>query len=198
MIEEISLFLSKIEFHWDWIESIAVCFSIAYVILAAKGNIWCWLFGSISVSIYIYICIKAQLFAESSLQVFYLLMAIYGYYNWNQSKDKFSLKQWSAGKHLLLILSGAVFAFLIGFYFVTYTEAKMPIVDSFTTAFSIIATYLVVKKILENWLYWIIINAVSVYIYFNINLHLSALLFLTYSLIAIFGYFNWKKKLINA
>ena len=71
----------------------------------------------------------------------------------------------------------------------------MPIIDSFTTCFSIIATFLVVKKILENWIYWIIIDLVSIYIYFSRDLHLTSLLFLVYTVIAIIGYFNWKKKL---
>jgi nicotinamide mononucleotide transporter len=82
----------------------------------------------------------------------------------------------------------------MGFYFATYTNAKMPIVDSFTTVFSLFATYMVVKKILGNWLYWIIIDTVSVYLYFSRDLHLTALLFMAYTIIAIFGYFNWLKK----
>jgi nicotinamide mononucleotide transporter len=87
----------------------------------------------------------------------------------------------------------------MGFYFSTYTSAKMPIVDSFTTIFSIIATYLVTKKVLENWLYWIVIDVVSIYLYFGRDLHLTSLLFIVYTVIAIFGYFSWIKKVkINA
>ena len=70
----------------------------------------------------------------------------------------------------------------------------MPIVDSFTTVFAIIATYMVTKKVLENWLYWIIIDTVSVYLYFSKDLHLTSLLFITYTIIAVFGYFIWIKQ----
>ena len=190
-MNEIALFFNNLDFNWTIIESIAVFFSILYVILAAKQNIWCWAAAGISVILYIYICFNTQLYPETGLQIFYLIMAIYGYYNWNKNDENLQITQWTISKHLLLILIGAVFAFLIGFYFATYTDSKMPIVDSFTTVFSIIATYMVTKKILENWLYWIVIDTVSVYLYFSRDLHLTSLLFIAYTIIAIIGYFAW-------
>jgi nicotinamide mononucleotide transporter len=197
-MNEIALFFNNLSFNWSIIESAAVLFSIFYVILAAKQSIWCWTYAAISVILYIYICFTAELFAETILQIFYLFMAAYGYYNWRKL-EKISVNQWSVRRHLLLILFGAIFTFLMGFYFSTYTSAKMPIVDSFTTIFSIIATYLVTKKVLENWLYWIVIDVVSIYLYFGRDLHLTSLLFIVYTVIAIFGYFSWIKKVkINA
>ena len=196
-MEDFSVFFNSINFNWSWIEKLAVIFSVTYVVLAAKGNIWCWFFAAASVSIYIYLCYEAKLFAETILQIFYLLMAFLGYFSWSNSNRKFIVKQLSISHHILIILSGAVITFLIGFYLATYTEAKMPIIDSFTTCFSIIATFLVIRKVLENWLYWIIIDIVSVYIYFSRDLHLTSILFLTYTCVAIVGYINWKKKLLH-
>jgi nicotinamide mononucleotide transporter len=190
-MNEIIQFLNQTTFNWSLIESIAVIFSVIYVILAAKQNIWCWAAAGISVILYIYICFSAQLYPETSLQIFYLIMAIYGYYNWNKNDGNLQITQWTAGKHLLLILVGTIITFLMGFYFATYTDSKMPIVDSFTTTFSIIATYMITKKILENWLYWIVIDTVSVYLYFNRELHLTSLLFIAYTIIAIIGYITW-------
>ncbi len=161
-MNEIIQFFSHTTFNWSIIESIAVFFSILYVILAAKENIWCWGAGAISVSLYIYICFFAQLYPETSLQVFYLLMAFYGYYHWTKKEQSLQISEWSIGKHLFILVIGAILTFLMGFYFATYTNAKMPIVDSFTTVFSLFATYMVAKKILGNWLYWIVIDAVSV------------------------------------
>ena len=175
------------------IEGAAVFFSIVYVILAAKRNIWCWPFAGISVLLYIYICFNAHLFAETGLQIFYLSMAFYGYYNWNKKKQSLQISEWSINKHFAVLILGAILTFLMGFYFTTYTNAKMPIVDSFTTVFSIIATYMVTKKILGNWLYWIVIDTVSIYLFYSRGLHLTSLLFITYTIIAIFGYFNWVK-----
>ena len=194
-MEEINQIFANLYFYRSIIiESIAVLFSILYVILAVKENIWCWGAALISVSLYIYICFSAQLYPETGLQIFYFIMAIIGYYMWNK-ENKEEIKEWSEIKHLLIILSGAILTFFMGFYFSTYTNSQMPIIDSFTTVFSIIATYMVIKKVLGNWLYWIVIDAVSVYLYFNRDLHLTSLLFIAYTIIAIFGYFSWMKKM---
>jgi len=194
-MEEITQLFTNLYFYRSIIiESIAVLFSILYIILAVKENIWCWGAALISVSLYIYICFSAQLYPETGLQVFYFIMAIIGYYMWNK-ENKEEIKEWSEIKHLLIILSGAILTFFMGFYFSTYTNSQMPIIDSFTTVFSIIATYMVIKKVLGNWLYWIVIDAVSVYLYFNRDLHLTSLLFIAYTIIAIFGYFSWMKKM---
>lgn len=193
-MNEIILFFSSLDFNWSIIETIAVVLSVLYVILATKQNIWCWAAAGISVILYIYICFTAQLYPETGLQIFYLLMAFYGYFQWNKNNGELEIAQWTMGKHLLLILIGAIVAFLMGFYFATYTSAKMPIIDSFTTVFSIIATYMTAKKILSNWLYWIVIDAVSIYLYFSRDLHLTSLLFIAYTIIAVFGYFAWLKQ----
>ena len=185
------LFLKEISFNWSWIELVAVLFSIAYVFLAAKQKIWCWAAAMISVSIYIYICFSAKLYAETSLQIFYLFMAFLGYFNWKKPENNIKINEWSIKKHIIIILTGAFFTFFLGFIFSSYTDAKMPIIDSFTTIFSLFATYMVIKKILENWLYWIVIDIVSVYLYNSRDLHLSALLFVVYTVIAIYGYNNW-------
>jgi nicotinamide mononucleotide transporter len=194
-VNEFLQFITQLDFNWSIIESIAVFFSIIYVILAAKESIWCWGAAAISVILYIYICFFAQLYPETGLQVFYLFMAFYGFYHWNKKEQKLQISEWSISKHLFILIVGAILTFLMGFYFATYTNAKMPIVDSFTTVFSLFATYMVVKKILGNWLYWIVIDTVSVYLYFSRDLHLTSLLFMAYTIIAIFGYFNWLKKM---
>jgi nicotinamide mononucleotide transporter len=194
-MNEIIQFFSQTTFNWNLVECVAVFFSILYVILAAKESIWCWGAGAISVSLYIYICFFAKLYPETGLQVFYLFMAFYGYYHWDKKEQSLQISEWSIGKYLFILVIGAILTFLMGFYFATYTNAKMPIVDSFTTVFSLFATYMVAKKILGNWLYWIVIDAVSVYLYFSRDLHLTSLLFIAYTIIAIFGYFSWIKKM---
>ena len=186
--------ISQLNFNWSIIESTAVFFSVLYVILAIKESVWCWGAAAISVILYIYICYTAQLYSETGLQFFYLLMAIYGYYQWNKNDSSLKIQQWTITKHLFILLLGALLTFLMGFYFSIYTNAAMPLVDSFTTVFSVFATYMVTKKVIENWLYWIVIDAVSVYLYFIRDLHLTSLLFIVYTVIAIFGYISWIKR----
>ena len=191
---EILQILTQLNFNWSIIESVAVFFSVIYVILALKESNWCWWAAAISVILYIYICYTAQLYPETGLQIFYLLMAFYGHYQWNKNDSTLQIEQWTTAKHLLILLIGAILTFLMGFYFSIHTNAAMPLVDSFTTVFSVFATYMVTKKVLGNWLYWIVIDAVSVYLYFSRDLHLTSLLFIVYTVIAIFGYISWIKR----
>ena len=193
-MNEIALFLNNLNFNWSAIECVAVFFSILYIILAAKENIWCWGAGAISASLYIYICLFAQLYSQTGLQIFYLFMAFYGFYHWNKKDQSLQIIEWSISRHLFILVIGAILTFLMGFYFSTFTNAKMPIVDSFNAIFSVFATYMITRKILGNWLYWIVIDAVAAYLYFNMGLHLTSLLFISYAIIAIFGYFSWMKK----
>ena len=130
---------------------------------------------------------------------YYLLISFYGFYSWNRKKQSLKISEWKLKKHILVLFLGIVTTFFMGFFFSAFSDAKMPIIDSFTTVFSILATYMVSKKILENWLYWIIIDLVSVYMYFSRDLHLTSLLFLTYTIVAIFGYLRWLKHMnLNA
>ena len=193
-MQEFFQILTNVEFNWSIVESIAVFFSVLYVVLAARESIWCWGAACISVSIYIYICYTAKLYPETGLQIFYLLMAGAGYYMWNKD-NKEEIKEWSELKHLGIIFLGTILTFFMGFYFSIYTDSVMPITDSFTTIFSLIATYMVVKKVLGNWLYWIIIDLVSVYLYFHRDLHLTSLLFVIYTIMAVFGYFSWANRM---
>ena len=189
--------LSSLGLNISLIETIAVLFSIIYVILAAKENVWCWAAAVISVSIYIYICYQAHLYAETGLQVFYFIMAIYGYISWSNNNSSLKVNELAITNHILIMIFGSLLTFLLGFYLSIYTEAKLPIVDSFTTVFSVISTYMVVKKILSNWLYFIIIDTVSIYLYFSRDLHMTALLFSVYTVIAIIGYWKWSKIIIR-
>ena len=179
------------------IEFLAVSFSIIYVILAANGNIWCWLAAIISVSLYVYICYNAKLYAETILQVFYLLMAFWGYFSWKSMNTKNIIQEMTLSSHILFICFGVVFTFISGYLFSIYSDAKMPLVDSFTTIFSLIATYMVVKRILSTWLYFIVIDIVSIYLYYSRDLYFSSILFIIYSIIAVIGYYNWTKILVN-
>ena len=178
--------------NWNNIELLAVIFSICYVILAAKKKITCWFFAIISVSLYIYICYLEKLYAETILQFFYLIMAFYGLKTWNKEKS-LKINDWKISTHLIIFIIGSILTFISGFTLSHFTDSSLPTIDSFTTIFSIIATYMVIKRVLSNWLYWIIIDLVSIYIYDYKELYLTALLFIIYAIIAIFGYFNWLK-----
>lgn len=179
------------------LESIAVILSIGYVVLAAKENIWAWVCAFFSVSIYIFLCLKAQLYAETFLQIFYLIMAIVGWYQWrlkkSEKKSGKKIIQLSIKKHLINILLSALAVLITGYFLSKYTQAALPYTDAFTTVFSLYATWMVAQKVLENWLYWIVIDLVSFFLYTSRELYLTGLLFITFTILAIYGYFSWKK-----
>lgn len=179
----------------NWIATIAAISGIVYVILAAKENIWCWTAAIISVFLYIYINYQSGLFAQTGLQVFYLIMALYGYMMWNK-EDKERIKEWSISSHIIIIIIGSALTFLLGFYLSQYVkDSYFPIIDALTTVFSIFATYMVAKKVIGNWLYWIVIDLIMVYLYFSLELYILSLQFIVYTVIAFFGYSQWLKKI---
>ena len=182
--------------HPDLIlESLAVLFGIIYVILIAKNKISGWVFGIISsfVSIFLFV-FYAKLYSEALLYSFYVIAGFYGWYNWGRQKETKEVYCMSIKRHLIIISIGVCLSLLL-YWAMTYlfTGAEKPLVDAFTTIFSFIATYLATKKWIGNWIYWIIIDLVSVWLYFSRDLEIYALLMLAYSVIAVFGYMEWKK-----
>ena len=183
------------------LETLAVLFSITYVVLAARENIWCWLAAAISVALYIYICYNAKLYAETSLQNFLFSNGNHWIFklekikskNENTEIKKSDIIELKIKHHFFIIILGVLISFVLGYILFTYTDAKMPLLDSFTTVFSVLATIMVVKKVLENWLYFIAVDIASIYLYYSRDLDQTAILFIIYTLIAIFGYFNWIK-----
>jgi len=194
------IIIDNIQEAWramTWLEFWGVFFGILYLILATKESLWCWLAGLISVILYIKICFDAQLYAETGLQFFYLFMSFYGWYQWKNGKEKHSLpiSSLSLKAHLVIVSVGLVLTWLLAYLLVRNTNAALPYLDSFTTIFSIITTWMVARKKIENWLYWIVVDGLGVYIYWNRELYLTALLFFAYVIIVIFGYFEWRKHL---
>ena len=179
----------------NWITVCAVISGILYIILAAKENVWCWLAASISVCLYMYINYDLGYYSQAVLQIFYLFIAIYGYVMWNKL-DPERIKEWSEKKHLFIIFIGAIITFIIGFILTEYVEdSEQPILDSLTTVFSVFASYMVAKKVLGNWLYWIVIDSLIIYLYYIQGEFILALQFLVYIIIAVYGYFSWIQRM---
>ena len=177
------------------IEWLAVASSIIYVFLAAKRIILCWLFAFIGSTLFVYLCYIGQLYIESFLQLFYVAMAIIGWLSWNNTNsDGRTIKKWSTNNHILNIIVCAFVAFVIGFVFDKYTHQANPYVDAFTTCFSLSATFMVIRKIIGNWVYWIFIDLVSIYLYAQRDYHLTAVQYGIFTLLAMYGYMAWKKE----
>ncbi len=178
-------------------EVIAVILAIAYLLLAMKESLWCWYAAFISTAIYLFLFWDVSLLMESGLQVYYLVMAVYGWYQWKfgaADHHGVHIHNWSLHQHVVAIGGILIASLVSGFLLANNSSAAWPYVDSFTTWGSILTTWMVTRKILENWLYWLVIDSVSILLYFDRELYLTALLFAVYLVICVFGFFNWQRQ----
>ncbi|MCC5854215.1 MAG: nicotinamide mononucleotide transporter [Idiomarina sp.] len=177
-------------------ELIAVILALAYVILAIRQSLWCWPAAAISASIYVMLFLEGRLFMESFLQLVYVLMAGYGFWQWkfgNRSgTSELKISTRSLRWHLLAFLFILVATLIVTFVLTRYTSQDAALLDSFTTIASLVTTYMVAKKVLENWLYWIVIDAFYVYLFAIKGFYLTAGLFLLYLGMAGYGYLKWR------
>jgi len=177
-------------------EVIAVALAIAYLLLAMKESLWCWYAAFISTAIFIMLFWDASLLMESALQIYYLAMAVYGWYQWRskqETKQSLKIHRWSKQRHLGVIALVMTLSLLSGSLLATHTDAAWPYVDSFTTWGSVVTTYMVTRKVLENWLYWLVIDSISIVLYWDRELYLTALLFVVYLIICVFGFIEWRR-----
>ncbi len=172
-------------------EAVAVVFSILYTWLLADGNMWCWWFAIGASIIYIALTIRVGIFAESFLHFVYLIMAIYGLNRSREWEESGISESFGWPIHLLAVGMGGLTTFIFGRLLTTFKSAKATYLDSFTTVFSLWATWLMVNFYAENWLYWIVIDAASSVLYFRQRLFLSSILFLAYMLMALRGWILW-------
>ena len=183
-------------FDWVGLETVAVALAIAYLLLAVRENILCWLCAFCSTAIYVWIFGDVNLYMESGLNIYYMAMALYGWYQWQyggSSNQGVAISHWTATQHLqaaALILSAS---WLSGYLLAQSTDARLPYIDSFTTWASVMTTLMVARKVLENWLYWIVINGLSILLYIDRGLDQTAAMFSLYLVLAVVGYYQWKK-----
>ncbi len=183
------------QFTSGW-EIIAVIFAIAYLILAIRESIWCWPAALISTLIYTFLFFDVNLYMESALQIFYIVMAIYGWALWRHHSDEkqdLHISVWSTTNHLITISSVLLLVIVSGYFLQNNTDAMFPWLDSFTTWAAVITTWMVTKKILENWIYWLAIDSVAIYLYIQRDLYLTAVLFSVYVILCFVGFYQWNK-----
>jgi len=183
-------------------EVLAVFLSIVYLILAIKQNLWCWGAAFFSTLIYSILFFDASLLMDSFLNIFYLIMAIYGWYSWKYTNalnklEELKISSYNLNTNIKIIIVLTLISLCLGYYMANYTRADFAYLDTFTTVFAVFTTYMLTKKVLENWLYWVVIDSVSIYIYINKGFYLTAVLFLIYTILAIVAYFQWKKEYLS-
>ncbi len=182
-------------------EVVAVAAAIGYLLLAIRQSIWCWPCACVSAAIYVRLFIDARLYMEAVLNLFYLGMAVYGWRHWlrgGRDANRLPVTSWPLSMHGDALAALVLAATLNGWLLARYTDAVYPYVDSLTMWSAIWATYLVARKVLENWWYWLAIDSVSMILYWLRDLELTAALFLLYVLMIPFGLTSWRRSLAAA
>ena len=189
--------LSQFIFGTGILEWFGVFTGILCVWLAAKNNIWNWPIAIVSVLIYIFIFFESKLYADMGLQFYFFAMNIYGWYYWskqrNNQEESRPIGLITKKEILLSIVGIIIFTLGLGFLLHKNTDASFPFIDSFCTACSLIAQVFLARKVLQNWLIWIFVDAIYVGVYFSKDLYATGLMYALYIVIATIGYLDWKK-----
>jgi nicotinamide mononucleotide transporter len=179
------------------IELLATLLALAYVILALRQSLWCWPAALLSTLLFTHVMWQSALLSDALLQLYYAGMALYGWWRWQQLRQqsagsRSNVYEWRWQWHVLLICITALAGWALGGFMAQHTSADFAYLDAQTTAFSVMATLLVARKLVSNWLYWVVIDAVSIYVYAQKHLYFLTGLFMLYTVIAIAGYFIWR------
>ena len=174
--------------------------SLVYLYFSVRQIIWLWPFGILSSALFIWIFFTSKFYADMGLQVYYLGVSIYGWYYWsrgNISGQAGGRPVIRLNKKLGIFLAAATLILWLVIVWVlkTWTDSDVPWGDGFTTAASVIATWMLARKILEHWLVWIVVDMVAACLYIYKGLYPTAFLYMVYSVIAVTGFIQWKKSL---
>lgn len=182
------------------LEIMAVLFGLAYLFFLIQEKRICWLFGIASSLLSIMLFYQNNLYSEAILFVYYVIIGVYGYWLWTtKSAQNTPVEIVNIPKKILLIsvVVGCCGALSLGWFFSNHSDADSPYFDAATTAFSFVASYLEVKKYIAAWLFWILINGATIFLYQSKDLNVYTLLTVVYFAFSFYGFWNWRKKYTN-
>lgn len=178
------------------LELLATALALCYTVLAIRHSLWCWPAALLSTLLTVHIMLQTNLLSHALLQLYYAGMAIYGWWHWRQLHGESAIAkpviEWSRSRHLQLIMVTACLGLLFGYLMRRYTNTEMAYLDALISAFSVLGTYLTAQKVVSNWLYWVVIDVISVYMFVAQGLFFFAALFVIYTVIAASGYLTWR------
>lgn len=188
----------------EWIEIIATILALIYLYLEVKEKKALWLFGILSSAIYAYVYFNSQFYADFGLMIYYVIISIYGWIHWvkgsqSDSQPDLIISRITLKQTLnLLAITAVIYSIilLILLYLPKYiglSESSYPYIDAFTSAASIVATWMLSQKILEQWYVWIVVNAICIYMYYAKDLKTTAILFIIYTIGSVIGLRTWIK-----
>jgi nicotinamide mononucleotide transporter len=184
----------------NYYEVLAVVFSLVCVLLTIKENIWQWLVGIFGVIFYIIVFYQAKLYANMWLQVVFIVLQLYGWYEWlygGKNKSELKISRSSFQLNCLFMVLAVAGTVAMTYSFARFTDNAMPLTDSAVTVLSLIAQWMLAKKYLENWLVWILVNIMMIVLGVSQKLILTAGLYVVFFILAILGFLEWRKNYRN-
>jgi len=179
------------------IEWWATGLAVVYIVLAARNSAWCWPFAFVSSCLWAWqVWFAYDLIFDAGLNIFYAIMAIWGAWRWLKSKGEdpeVLISTLPVKQHILIIGFGVSLSILLGYIASVSTVAAMTYLDSLTTVFSVMATFMLIERKAESWIYLFVMDIIYVYLYVERGSLIFAILFVIYCVLALVGYFNWKK-----
>ena len=180
-------------------EVLAVLLAMAYLLLAVRQNRLCWIAAFASTALYTVLFWQVQLMMQSALNVYYMVMAVYGWWHWRHgapahgdpAESQLPITRWSTRRHALALVLIATCALISGVLLEDNTQAARPYLDSFVTWGAVVTTWMVARKVLENWAYWMVINSLAVFMFMDRGMVLTAGLHVSYLVISVFGWRSW-------
>ena len=176
-------------------EAAGVSLAIAYVVLAIRQNILCWVAALASALIFMTVFHAALLYLQAALQIFYAAMAVYGWHQWRYAGDRgtgVSVHTWKMVRHVRVVAGIAAVTLLVG-WIMSRTDAPFPYVEALITVAAIVTTFMMARKVLEAWIYWLAIDSISINLYLARELYLTALLFTLYLVLSVLGFLRWRR-----
>ncbi len=191
LIDSIAAFLGAM----NHLELAATLIGLVSVVLTVRQNIWCWPTGLVMVTLYIFIFKEAKLYSDMGLQVVYIFMQLYGWHYWLKGKDQgpADIKTLSTRERTAWGVASALGIAALGYGMTSFTDAALPYWDAATTVLSLVAQWLLGRKVLENWLVWIVVDMLAIGIYINRGLELTAGLYGVFVVLAASGLWTWMK-----
>ena len=197
MIRELSVQLVSAWHDTSGIELTAAALALVYVPLAIGQRLSCWIAAFVSSVLYVWVFFSARLYMESLLNAFFAAMAVYGFWQWQHGKrgGELHVTRWPVAQHALALLGVVAAAGVNAFLLARFTAAANPFIDSMLAWSSVFTTFLVARKVYENWYWWLVIDSVSLCLYFTRHLYLTMLLYGVYVILCVVGMRAWRRSL---
>lgn len=180
------------------IEIVAAVFGVVSVFLSVRQNIWSWPTAIVNVGLYIFVFFGAKLYADTGLQVVYVVLNAYGWYHWmygGKNRTELPVSRTSARLGAFLVALGLTGTIAIGTLLARTTDASLPYLDSMTTSTSLVAQWMMTRKLLENWIVWVSVDVVYIGMYIYKSLYITAVLYFVFLVLSAMGYIQWKRSL---